>query len=418
MRILWLCNLPLPIIAEQLNITISNLGGWLAGACKPLLEDKNNSLIYLFPYTSFVEGNIDNLIYCSYEEVSIYNADESMTKRFVDIINKFQPEVIHIWGTEFAHSLSMAKAVEQLNLVDKMIISIQGIVYIYEKAYAIGLSEKVKRAKTIRDFIKKDNINIQQAKFSIRGKNEIATLKIAKHIIGRTQWDRESCFAVNDNLQYHYCNENLRKEFYMCNKWSYEKCNQHTIFCSQCNYPIKGFHFAIEALNILRKKYPDIKLRVAGQDFVNKTFLKRQRKTYYFTYLRNLVKKYHLENNIEFLGSLSAEKMINEYQHANVFLSPSTIENSSNSIAEAMLIGTPVVASNVGGCPSIIEDNISALMYNVADINTLADNISNIFDDTKLAHMLSNNAINVATERHNYTKNNLRLAEIYNELLK
>ena len=56
-----------------------------------------------------------------------------------------------------------------------------------------------------------------------------------------------------------------------------------------------------------------------------------------------------MEDKIEFLGRLSAEGMKQAYLDANVFVMPSTIENSPNSLGEAMLLGVPCVAADVGG---------------------------------------------------------------------
>ena len=58
-----------------------------------------------------------------------------------------------------------------------------------------------------------------------------------------------------------------------------------------------------------------------------------------------------LEDKVSFLGPLNAEQMKAEYLRSNVFLCPSSIENSPNSLGEAQMLGVPCVASYVGGIP-------------------------------------------------------------------
>ncbi len=62
-----------------------------------------------------------------------------------------------------------------------------------------------------------------------------------------------------------------------------------------------------------------------------------------------------MRSKIHFLGSLDAEKMKQAYLDANVFVLPSTIENSPNSLGEAMLLGVPCVAADVGGVTDLLH---------------------------------------------------------------
>ena len=417
MRILWVCNIILPKIANALGLESPVLGGWLTGASIPILNSKEDRLIYMFPFNSEIEGSIGNLTYISYKEPDISVCADELIIRFRDIVKSCKPDIVHIWGTEYAHALAMTYALQSLDMLNKMVISIQGLIHKCAEVYNLGLNKKVQTAQTIRDIIRHDSISKQQEIFTRRGLNEIETLKIAKNIIGRTEWDKNTCLNINPNLKYYKCNESLRSGFYDADQWKYEKCKKYSIFCAQGGYPIKGLHFALNALRILRDKYEDVSLRVPTEDFVHTSFLDRQKRTYYFSYLRELVKKYKLEKNIVFLGSLDEGMMIKEYQCANVFLSSSVLENSSNSIGEAMLIGTPIVASNVGGCSSILENNITALIYKVDDTFSLAEKISLIFEDYALANRLGANAKEVAIVRHDNTANNIRLREIYKKII-
>lgn len=102
-----------------------------------------------------------------------------------------------------------------------------------------------------------------------RGEYEKELIKTVSHIIGRTSWDRANTWAINPNAQYHFCNETLRPQFYRTN-WDYEKCNKHTIFLSQGYYPLKGIQQVLHALPLILSHYPDTKILVAGNNFINK----------------------------------------------------------------------------------------------------------------------------------------------------
>ena len=63
------------------------------------------------------------------------------------------------------------------------------------------------------------------------------------------------------------------------------------------------------------------------------------------------------------MGKLDGQEMVAQYRRANVFVSPSSIENSSNSIQEAVSIGCPVVASYVGGTAHYVRSGEHGYLY-------------------------------------------------------
>ena len=104
---------------------------------------------------------------------------------------------------------------------------------------------------------------------------------------------------------------------------------------------------------------------------------------------------------MEFKGALTATQMKEEYLKSNVFVMPSSIENSPNSLGEAMSLGVPIVASYVGGIPDMVEHKKSAFLYDFTEIHMLAHYICSIFADDNLAAELGNNAIARAKELFN-----------------
>ena len=239
-------------------------------------------------------------------------------------------------------------------------------------------------------------------------KIELEYIRSVKHVIGRTSWDKAHVRAINPDANYYVCNETLRDEFYK-HSWNYDSCEKHSIFSSQAGYPIKGLHQLLKAMPIILRKYPDTKLYVAGD---NLTKRKWYRISGYAAYIRLLIKKYRLDKAVIFTGILSEKEMCHRYLKSNVFVCPSAIENSPNSIGEAQLLGVPCVASYVGGVPDMMrgcEDN----MYRFEEVEMLADKIISIFDNPSTISMGTHSALC----RHNPRENAERLLSIYQNII-
>ena len=265
---------------------------------------------------------------------------------------------------------------------------------------------------TFRDLIKFDNIFKQKKAFEKRGINEIKLLKSSDYLIGRTTWDYANTKAITGEDKYFFCNESLRDDFYNA-KWDIENIERKTIFVTQAYYPIKGFHFMIEALGILKNKYPDIKCYVSGYNIFKNSNIKL---TSYAKYLKKKIKKYNLENNIEFLGLLDTNEMITYLKKSNVYVQPSVIENSPNSLGEAMLLGMPCISSNVGGVSDLLVHKIEGYTYPFSESAMLANYIETIFNDDSLAIELGKKAHEHAIITHNRKVNSDTTISIYEQI--
>ena len=339
-----------------------------------------------------------------------YNSDyESYWK----VINgELRPDVVHIHGTEFTHGLAYVKACGNKNVV----VSIQGLVSVIANYYLCGLKTiDILRSITLRDVLR-GTLYHDRNEFRRKGCCEVELLKSVNHIIGRTSWDRAHVWAINPNAQYHFCNETLRPEFYSGETtWEYEKCVPHTIFLSQATYPIKGLHVVLKAMPLILRHYPDAQIRLAGRDITRSKegICGRIRLTGYGKIIKLLIKKYNLRNKICFIGNLDAKQMIKEYLRANVFICPSSIENSPNSLGEAQIIGTPVVASYSGGILDMMKGNEDNL-YRYNDVEMCAHKICQIFGTQECQCDMKN----VARKRHNRRYNLETTIEIYRSLIK
>lgn len=412
MKLLWLCNILPGEIKEKVTGKPGS-GLWMDHILSDLRKLPDMTIHILCPSSSAAEGQLDET--CSFATFQTKLPHEylpELESRFRQELQDFRPDVIHVWGTEYAHALAMMNAAQAEELLDHTVVSIQGLCSIYAGHYAEGVPYEVVRGATFRDIIRRDNIPLQQKKFALRGALEIQTLQKARHVIGRTAWDRACTAQINPDAGYHFCNETLRQTFY-AQGWEYAACKKHRIFASSCVYPVKGFHYLVEALAEVVKRYPDATLAVPGSNFLETSPL---RQNSYHKYLAKLVRKYGLEDRLIFLGSLSAEGMKQAYLEANVFALPSTIENSPNSLGEAMLLGVPCVAADVGGVTTMMTHEKEGFVYQSTAPYMLAHYICKVFAMEETAATMGQQAQSHARTTHDPEKNLQDLLKIYWEL--
>lgn len=417
MNVLWITNTIFPEPSKYLNLTPPVVGGWMYSLAEQIIKqgkDIRFSIATVYSGSELKKLEVDNIIY--YLLPSKKNGyNEKLESFWKQIIEEFKPDIIHIQGTEYAHGLACMNSNPKQNYV----ISIQGLISIHARYYLGDLNFKqILWGITLRDIIKQDNLWQQQKGFYKRGLLEKEYIRKGRHIIGRTSWDNTHCLTINPNANYHFCNESLRNGFYTAQKWSIQSCEKHTIFLSQAGYPVKGLHKVICAISLLINYFPSIKVYIGGHPITNVNNLNdRLRLSGYGKIIRNLLKFYKLTNHFIFLGSLDEQKMISQYQKAHVFVCPSSIENSPNSVGEAQLIGTPCISSYVGGVPDMIQHQKSGLLYRFEEIEMLANYIKKIFEKDDLANTLSENGILAATERHDRVVNAENTLKIYNNFI-
>lgn len=417
MKILWISNTIFPDPSEFLGIESPIYGGWMYGLAKRLsLSNKVRlAVATTYPGADLKKITLSEIDYFLLPCKNNRNYNSTLELFWEQVVTDFQPDVVHIHGTEYAHGLACMRKLPNLNYV----VSIQGLVRVYSKYFFAGISwQEILLNITFRDVIKSETIFQLKQKFINQGKLEKEYLLNSQHTIGRTNWDFVHAKTMNPNINYHFCNESLRDRFYNAEKWNFENCEPYTIFLSQAGYPIKGLHQVIKSVAILKKDYPQLKIKIGGGNIINnKSLLDRIKRTGYGNYVLKLIKNNNLEENFTFLGSLSEEQMISEYQKANVFICPSSIENSPNSLGEAQLIGVPVVAAYVGGIPDMVENNKTGLLYRFEEIEMMAQCVRRIFTDSELVLELSKNSIIAASSRHHIQINLDKTISIYNTIM-
>jgi len=224
-------------------------------------------------------------------------------------------------------------------------------------------------------------------RFKPRLKFERETIKLAKNIFGRTLWDRAHSFAINDKAPYFHCSRTLRPAFYQ--EWDRNEIEDFSLFIGNASNPRKGAHYVIEALQMLKTDFPKIKLCIAGLSPFPGSRWDIKKKIGYPNYLLRLIKKHKLLDRIEFTGILTEREMADKLTKTKIFVMPSTIENSPNTLGEAMMLGVPTISAFTGGIAQMGKDEDEILYYRDNDPAYLAYQIRRLFTDSELYEKLS-----------------------------
>jgi len=327
--------------------------------------------------------------------------------KYASIVKEWNPDVVHVHGTERDYGLLKSR-----EHTDKpVVVSIQGVMAPYSrKACGDLLPREVDGVVRSAIGYKAFSLNLWQ---SLRAKalTEQEILGSVDMVLGRTEWDRIWAWALNPHVRYRHVEELMRREFFEAQAWTLEGCRRHQLFCTSGPQPLKGLHILIEAIAKLRDCYPDIRLHVASGGFAPYPL------NSYARFIFRLVNQLGLQQCVTFLGWMNACEQVEQLHQAHCFVTPSFIENSCNALQEAMLVGTPSIATSSGGLLTMIEAGRSGLHFPSGDVAMLAHGIHRLFCDDALASLVGAEARAVARSRNEPESVVEQLIEAYEEAI-
>lgn len=414
MQILWFTGVQLPAVTGE----ALNRAGWQEGLRKALFRhhpdiklaiasfgsepyepyrDENTTYYNIFrqpPSESRWKRMAENWKHRSFEEEELRNC--------LEIVELVQPDLIFIFGTENPFGLLANR------LPVPVVISIQAVLNGLVKRIFSGLSP----SEMFRELFSKETL-IGEGLFHRRwqleklSKMEQVIYSRCNIFAGRTDWDKKWLNRLNRKAVYYHIDRILADDYYGAS-WDINQTKKNLIFTTSSNAPFKGGITLVRAIVELKKRgREEVYLRIAGvhpQSIVGRNI----------TRLKN---KYRLHNQITILDRVHPGEIISEMQMASIFVLPSHMDNSPNSLAEAMLIGMPCIASDVGGIPSMLEDGKDGLLYHHDDISSLADKLELMLDDPDYAVELGSHAMKKAVKRHDPEKITNETVAMYHQVI-
>lgn len=181
-----------------------------------------------------------------------------------------------------------------------------------------------------------------------------------------------------------------------------DRKNLRPFFLSNRNFDeLYNVGCILRAFRLIQDKYPQAELIVAGD---GEERFKLEKLT------RDLKLK-----NVKFLGRVTQDEMPKLYGRADIYLNSPNIDNMPSSIIEAFASGTPIVSTNAGGIPYIVEHGETGLLVKINDSDALAREALKILEDRKLAQKIIVNARREC-EKYSWEKVREEWVKLYSEL--
>lgn len=419
LKILWITNTQCGAAKKEYGK--GNIGGgWLTSLEHELKQNNDIELhiAYLsskYPNDSFVLEQVTyHPMYLStspkdklYRVIGKQNKilsqkDSIILKQIETIINIVNPDVIHIHGSENCFGLIQ----EKTNI--PVVISIQGLINPYYIKYYSGIPKSLAdRKESYLKQLKKETFYDNYKYFRFCAERESRILNKAQYIIGRTTWDKNITKLFNPHSTYFQGEELLREEFYK-HTWK-ENVSPHifTITTILSDSLYKGYETLLLAAEQLSKSRFSFLWNVIGVTSNSPTI----------KIIEKALKRTSSQFNIQLLGKKQADEMMSYLLDSDVYCQVSHIENSPNSLCEAMLLGMPCIASNAGGTSSLLKDGDTGILIQDGDPFNLAGAI--LTSSTHLEELISygKKAREVALLRHNREKARLQYYNIYKTII-
>lgn len=322
---------------------------------------------------------------------------------FISKVKEIAPDVIHIFGTEWG----LGKIAKYTDV--PVVIHMMGCIAPYSNAkYPPGYS--------VYDFIKAGRFSPKRIYQAYKEKEyfkswikfEQENINAVANYMGRTSWDKAMCELFHPNCRYFYCSEALRPSFTeKSQKWMPKDSNEYNLITVGCTTHWKGMDVVLKTAHILKKYGVCFRWQVAGN---MPFFLKKE--------IETKEKMKFSENNISILGFIDADNIVEKMLDSDIYVHTAYIENSPNSLCEAQMLGLPIVATNVGGIPSLIENNKEGILIPANDPYRMAYEIISLLKDKERQMAYSMATMERAQKRHNPESIYKDLLHCYEQLIK
>ncbi|MBN2522179.1 MAG: glycosyltransferase family 4 protein [Bacteroidales bacterium] len=342
-----------------------------------------------------------NVIRRTLEHITGRNVSAKVNREALKAIEDFNPDIIQVFGSENPFGLIA-------NLQHRpVILYIQGFLSIVIEKWYSGISRWNQfRFANFKGLLLRYSIFSEYYTDSKRAEREREILKNCKYFFGRTDFDKRIVSLLSPGSKYFHCEEFIREDFF---KARWDRSLGMVVRCVSIlkGTSYKGVDLLVETM-LLLQKYSSccFEFNISGiaedEELIRIIRLKYGRGSL---------------QGINFLGRKVTKDLIALMCDSDFYLHPSYVENSPNSVCEAMILGMPIISTNVGGVSSLITDKKEGILVQEGDPYSLAGAILELVKDYEFARVLGQNARKRSIERHDPKAIAHRLVEVYEIIL-
>jgi glycosyltransferase involved in cell wall biosynthesis len=304
--------------------------------------------------------------------VPLWTGFSTSTSLLLKQLDTVRPDIVHAHGTEAAYGPAGVKSGRPC------LISIQGVVTEYFKTDPSWTNRLLQRS-------------------------EQACVRRCHFFTCRTHFDSNFVRRENPRARIFMIHEAMDPAFF-AGQW--EVRDDENILFVGSSERRKGLRILLEALVRVVQRRPQARLTIVGRVAPETQSL-----------LRSEFEPQGLREKLDFAGFKRAAEIAKLHREAQIFVLPSENENSPNSLAEAMVSGMPVVAFDVGGVSSMVEQNQTGLLVPARDSDGLANALIDLLSKPAERARLGENARVAARQRHHPDAVAEHTAAAYREVL-
>ena len=416
MRVLWLSATQ---SLYQSKTSSFNGGGWIASlqkAVERLIPEITLGICFVFSTkeTKQQEGNVIYYPILEKKKSSIkkvlyywggYKTDAvSYNKEIVEVIQDFNPDVIQLFGLEsdFASILGATKA--------PTVVHLQGILNMcYNAFYPQGMNVYTFLFKqlSLNEWILNNGFRFAVNNLKYRSKKEIALFNNASVFMGRTDCDYQISQFLSPKSEYFHVDEILRDEFYTDPPINLST-DKFVITSTISQVAYKGLDLILKTAQLLTK-HTDLKFewRIIGVDEGSK----------YVRFFEKSCRIISRSVHIKYMGNLRVNQVCENLHQSHVYVHPSYIDNSPNSLCEAQLTGLPSIGTYVGGVPSLITHKENGILVPANAPYETAYWLLHLYHNPDEMMSMGKRARETALARHSKEKIAKDLKSVYEKLI-
>lgn len=372
---------------------------FLTSDIKDKMQEKSGTYYYpIYHKPQSIFGKL-RTYYGGYKRID----DNAFVPQIQKVISDFKPDVIHLFGMENPMATILRKTAIPI------VVHLQGLLAPCDVAFfPVGLN----KSSFLWPFSKEEWLlrnGSVYAKNSIhvKGIRERMLFKRVDYVMGRTDWDYEVSQLLAPHSRYFHVDEVIRPCFYeRAGSWKVKARGKLVVISTISQTIYKGLDLILKTASLLEEETDiDFEWLVVGVSSGS-------------NYVRFFEKNVGVKTSkVRYLGVLNAERLRDSLLESDVYVHPSYIDNSPNSVCEAQLLGMPVIATGVGGVPSLVTHKVTGLLVPANAPYELAYWIKHVTKEKVMAGEMGRKAANVAWKRHDRDVIVKQLLQTYNTIL-